>query len=337
MRVAILHNAVTHADRADARDVLAQVDAVRDALRVLAHESIVIPCDLDLEALRTRLVEAGPDAAFNLVESLGGMDRLIHLVPALLEALGVPFTGSSAQALCATTDKIFAKERLAAAGLPTPAWWTDGDPGRAAALLRPGARVIIKPALTHASAGIDDGSIFACAAPDDLVRAMDARGENGPWLAEEFIDGREFNLSLLSGPGGVQVLPPAEIRFDAFPPGKPRIVGYAAKWEELSFEYNNTPRSFDFSAEDRPLIENLSALALDCWTLFGLSGFARVDFRVDAAGRPWVLEINANPCLSPDCGFTAAAGRAGISFAQAVGRVLDAALRRSAPRKAFVL
>ena len=85
---------------------------------------------------------------------------------------------------------------------------------------------------------------------------METRRESlgGACLAEAFIDGREFNLSLLAGENGPEVLPPAEIRFDAYPPGKVRVVGYRSKWEEGSFEFTNTPRSFEFPATDAPLL-----------------------------------------------------------------------------------
>ena len=99
-------------------------------------------------------------------------------------------------------------------------------------------------------------------------------------------------------------------------------MGHRAKWDEQSFEYHHTPPRFDFPPADQPLLERLTGLARQCWDLFGLRGYVRVDFRVDAAGRPWILEINANPCLSPDAGFAAALAQAGISFAEAVRCIL---------------
>jgi D-alanine-D-alanine ligase len=130
-------------------------------------------------------------------------------------------------------------------------------------------------------------------------------------------------VALLAGPDGVEVLPPAEIDFSAFPPEKPRIVGHRAKWDENSFEYNHTPRTFDFHEADRPLLDEISGLSQKCWELFSLRGWARVDFRVDTEGRPWILEINTNPCLSPDAGFFAALARAGIPFDEAIQRIVE--------------
>src|SRR5262249_28596630 len=136
-------------------------------------------------------------------------------------------------------------------------------------------------------------------------------------FAEEYIAGREFNLSLLTsqhGDGIPQILPPAEIDFSSFPTDRPRVVDYAAKWDERSFAFQNTPRRFDFQDADQPLLDILKTLAIECWKLFDLRGYARVDFRVDREGRPWILEVNTNPCLSPDAGFAAALAQANISF-----------------------
>src|SRR5262249_27534800 len=114
----------------------------------------------------------------------------------------------------------------------------------------------------------------------------------------------------------------------AFPSDKPRIVGYAAKWDERAMEYAGTPRKFDFEDADAPLLDWLRTLAVECFRLFDLAGYARVDFRVDSRGQPWILEINANPCLSPDAGFAAALLRADLPFARAVEWIVDDALRQ---------
>jgi len=129
-------------------------------------------------------------------------------------------------------------------------------------------------------------------------------------------------------------LPVAEILFLDFPPDRPRILDYASKWEEESFAYTHTPRSFDLSTISPGLVEEMRRIALTCWDAFALGGYARVDFRVDPAGRAHVLEINANPCLTPEAGFHAMLDEAGIDFDRAVERIiapcLDLAVRRRA-------
>lgn len=338
MDVLILHNAVDpHASAAE-RDVLVQADAIAGALDRLGHRWQRISCTLDLEAVRKYLMQHRPAVVFQLVESLAGSDELAALVPALLDHLAIPYTGATTAALLWTNHKLVCKQRLRLAGLPTPAWFAaealgtlaaagEGPPGPEPAASERPAVWILKTVTEHASFGLDDEALVCTTSAEALETAVRARQRRlgRPCFAEQFIDGREFNLSLLASPGGPEVLPPAEIDFSAFPPHKPRLVGARAKWDETSFEYQHTPRRFDFPPEDHPLLHKLHGLAKACWQLFGLAGYARVDFRVDAHGRPWILEVNANPCLAPDAGFAAALARAGIPFEQAIQRILDAA------------
>jgi D-alanine-D-alanine ligase len=227
-----------------------------------------------------------------------------------------------------SSHKCLAKRWLLRHGLPTPAWL---EPGAVHAHPPLPGRYLVKSTWEDASLGLDDASLVEARDERGLAREIARRAPRlgGQAFAEEFVDGRELNLSLLAKGRDVEVLPPAEILFSAFPPGKPRIVGYAAKWLPDSFEYAHTPRSFQFPAADHALLRELESLARRCFEVFGLRGWARVDFRVDAAGRPWILEVNANPCLAPDAGMLAAAGRANLGLPQVLERILDASLPRS--------
>jgi D-alanine-D-alanine ligase len=179
---------------------------------------------------------------------------------------------------------------------------------------------------------LNDTSVVDEADPQPIAGLLRRRqSETGrPHFAEQFVDGREFNLSLLAP--GPQILPPAEIEFADYSAEKPRIVGFDAKCNPQSFEYHHTDRRFDLPPADQPLIRRLKTLALECWRLFGLQGYARVDFRCDDSGQPWVLEINPNPCLLPDAGFSAALEAAGIAYVDAVQRIIDDALEGRQPR-----
>ncbi len=330
MRVLLLHNEVACDASESDRDVLVQAAAVEAGLAELGHQSARLACSLDLDAVRRGLEQFAPDCVFNLVESLGGSDWMAFAATSLLDVLEVPYTGNPTAALLLTNHKLLAKQWLRQAGLPTPEWLAtqprrrDEGPGAASQPFRPGP-FIIKAVCEHASVGIGDGSVIGCEDEATLRGAVEEAAVrlHRRVFAERYVEGREFNLSVLAGPAGPQVLPPAEIDFSAFPADKPRIVGYQAKWADDSFEFLHTPRRFDYPESDGPLLADLCRLARECWALFGLRGYARVDFRVDAAGRPWVLEINTNPCLSPDAGFAAAVDRAGLAFSQAVARILD--------------
>jgi D-alanine-D-alanine ligase len=237
--------------------------------------------------------------------------------------MGLRYTGCPTAALFLTSDKVLAKRWLALRGLPTPAWATVGDLASSARIA--GGRWIVKSVHEEASVGLEDDAVVEASGPKLLtLLAERASRLGGEAFAEAYVDGREFNLSLLDGEGGVQVLPAAETVFVDYAPGKPRIVGYAAKWRADSYEYNHTPRRFGAERTDPLLAHMLADLARQCWTLFGLRGYARVDFRVDEWNRPWVIEINGNPCLSPDAGFMAAAKEAGLSHGDVLRRIVEA-------------
>jgi D-alanine-D-alanine ligase len=331
MKIAIIHQEVAAGAGRDEQDVLTQVDFVSRGLATLGHEPVAVPASLNLDAVARTLAEKQPAIVFNLVETLAGKGNLIHIVPSLLDALKIPYTGAGTEAMFLTSNKLLAKRWLAAAGLPTPPWFTTADAKEG---LRIEGAWLVKSVWEHASIGLDEDSVLFGADRKQLLAEMDTRrgAMGGACLAEAYIDGRELNLSLLEGADGPELLPPAEIRFDAYPPGKVRIVGYRSKWEEGTFEYANTPRTFDFPPQDAPLLAKLKDLALRCWKIFELRGYARVDFRVDGAGRPWILEVNANPCLSPDAGFCAAALRAGLTFPDLLRRIIGRVEQLSSPR-----
>jgi D-alanine-D-alanine ligase len=325
--VAVLHGAIPPDAPPDERDTLVQAAEVGAALHRLGYVVATRPVGLDLSRLQ-ELRALGPALVFNLVEALGGEGRLIHLPACVLDTLGLPYTGAPSGALHTTTCKPLAKALMAGAGIPSPPAWTPASRG---------GPFIVKSAHEDASIGLDDGSVVPARAVPALIEAR-RRRYGGEWFAEAYVEGREFNQPLLEAEDGTpELLPLGEMEFVGWAPDRPRIVGYAAKWDPASPDYNGTPRTFEPRPGDGPLRARLAELALAAWRLFGLRGYARVDFRVDREGRPWVLEVNANPCLSSDTGFAAAADEAGLDQTELVRRIVEAALREAAapaPRRA---
>ncbi len=319
-RAVILHGASDIEDRPDEADVLVQAEFITGILSTLGYAVSLLPVRNEMNVLQA-VLEQDPALIFNLVEGLEGDGRLIHRVPALLESAGKRFTGCSAEAMILSTDKLLAKWVMRANGIPTPDWSASGED------LPAGSQAIVKSVFEDASFGLDAGSIVS-AAHGGLELSRRKTQFGGEWFAEAYIEGREFNLSILERADGPKVLPVAEIDFSSLPLGVPHIVDYEAKWDEEAPSYSLTGRGFSFAAADQPLLAQLRNLALDCWRVFCLSGYARVDFRVDRNGNPFVLEVNANPCLSPDAGFMAAAKEAGLSETDAIGAIIDAAVGR---------
>jgi D-alanine-D-alanine ligase len=325
MQVAIVHDRVAATGRVDEHDALIQAELVARLLGELGATCEPIEASADLEALAVRLRALAPELVVNLVESLDGVAERIHWVPRWLEALGIPFTGGGSAAIRVTSDKLAAKRRLLAAGIPTPDWVEPGAPAPAAP-----RRWLLKPVFEDAGIAIDDAAVVTAggARLEELLLER-AQRVGRAVFAEAYLDGRDFNVGLLAKGGGFEVLPPAEVVFERWPEGKPKLYGFAAKWDPASLEWDRTPTEFELRAREPALAARLEALALACADLFGLSGYARVDLRVDADGAPYVLEVNSNPCLSPESGYLEAAALVNVSPREVLARIVDAARLRS--------
>jgi D-alanine-D-alanine ligase len=320
MKILVLHSDVpAHAPPED-QDTLIAAEAVAGALARRGYG--VAKASFRQETLPAVLELESPDLVFNLVEGVDGKGILAHQAPRLLAKLGVPFTGASAESMEFTTHKPDTKERLRQAGLPTPGWST--PPGWAGLAPEDGRAWIVKAALEDGSIGLDDGCVVTGAGAV-MRRAQECQARfGGEWFAEEYVEGREFNISLLGNAHRLMVLPMAEMTFADWPEGQPRIVGYGAKWDEDSSGWKHTVRQFGVEKEEPALAERLHDICGKVWRLFALSGFVRVDFRVKD-GAPFVLEINVNPCISPDAGFAAAALEAGMDYDSLIENIVKAA------------
>ncbi|NLW50847.1 MAG: GNAT family N-acetyltransferase [Candidatus Brocadiaceae bacterium] len=333
--VLILYNVPLNADGVDDAPC-AEADAgVLDQVRAVGHALEALGVPFRSAGVRTlgdlpRELATAPEAAvFNLVEALRGDARDFTLVPALCAAFGKACTGGDTFCLVHTLDKWQAKAALRAAGVPVPDGVLAVAPMADATGL-PGGPLIVKPCRAEASEGIDADSVFEGqgAGLDAAVERVCAQF-GCPALVERFLSGREVNVSVLQRGASTEVLPLAEIEFVDFPPEAPRIVGYRAKWLADSAEFRNTPRRIPADLPEATADE-VRRQALRAWEALGCRDFARVDFRLDRQLRPHVLEVNANPDLSPDGGFAAALAAASIPFEEFVRVVLENARRRAA-------
>ena len=262
------------------------------------------------------IINEKPDFVFNLVESIKNKGELNYFVPALLNLNGIPYTGNSHEALFLTTSKVTASRMMKLAGIQTPEYFFPSE----VHLLKQGTKYILKPIWEDGSLGITADSVFVWnQSSEDKLKGL----SDSHWFIEEFIEGREFNMSVLAGADGPEVMPVAEIVFTGYDESRPKIIDYKAKWEENSFEFDNTLREFPDEKREPVLMENLKQIAMDCWKLFRLKGYARVDARVDSTNNIYVIEINANPCIMPNCGFIASAKQGGYESHQVIQRIID--------------
>jgi len=310
MRVLVLTSPPPPEPRPDTDDTEIQAEEIADCLRELGHEPTIVP--FALPHLVAALDGFDPHLVFNLVEDVPEGPDEVYRAAEYTDLRGFPHTGASAKALRRLGRKPGMKAMLSDAGLPVPPGLGQADPD---------TRYIIKSVTEHASIGLDASSVVTGTGAAVIKLAEREHSQGGEWFAEAYIDGREFNVALLERAQGVDVLPIAEILFKEHVGDAPKIVGYAEKWDTESPAYRNTPRAFP--EREEPLFAELERLSLAAWELFGLTGYARVDFRVDRDGHPFILEINANPCLAADAGFCAAASQMGLTQTDVVARIIE--------------
>jgi len=314
----------------DDEDVIVEVIAVEGSLKRLGHTPSRIYVEDEVTPVIDWVREHPGGVVFNLCESFRG-SNLAHMnMPALLELLGVSYTGSGPLACGLTTHKALTKALLSGLGIPTPRGIlvpkgaaVDGAPAAAGVDLR--YPLIVKPAFEDASVGISADSVVSDieALRGRVAYVHERYGQAA--VVEEYIDGREINSAVIGNDPPVN-LPLSEIVFE-YPDGMPRIVDYRSKWVHESEEYMNSvpacPAELDADTEAR-----IKAIALKAYEAAGCRDYARVDMRLDASGQPWVLEVNANPDITDAAGLANAAKISSLGYDGLVRVIIDGALSR---------
>lgn len=265
------------------------VFAIRDAILSGGYRVVLMEAD---NGLPGRLSETKIDIAFNIAEGLRGRGREAE-VPALLNLLGIPFTGSDETSLCIALDKALAKRVLGTYGVPTPGFAVIGtlEDTAAAGLRYP---VIVKPNAEGSSKGIPDACIAKT--PKELCALVEENlaRYGQPMLAEEYIDGREFTVGILGNGKETRVFLPMEIVFRESTREGYRIYSYNVKQDFERFV------SYKCPAELPPAVaDEMMNLALCAYNAIGCCDFARIDFRMDGEGGIYFIEINPLPGLAP--------------------------------------
>jgi D-alanine-D-alanine ligase len=314
-RCCIIFNQPRDGALPDELDVLDQVEYIEANLNKIGIETYRKGITSDFMNEITLLVAEKPDFVFNLVESINNKGELNYFVPALLNMHSIPYSGNPLEAMFITTSKALTNKILTEQNINAPAAYFPSQ----YKMLIPGNRYIIKPIWEDGSLGITAESVFTYTESlDNKLKDYD----DSHWIIQDYIDGREFNISVLAGRDGPVVMPPAEMVFHNYGDDQPKIVDFKAKWIEESFEYENTRREFPKHKLSPVLTEKIKEIALKCWHVFGLKGYARVDMRIDRYETPYVIEVNANPCLSPDSGLVAATMEAGIPITDVLERII---------------
>lgn len=324
-KVLIVYNESPFLIKGQPRDLLAErgvIACARAVAEALAgrHQVECVPIHSDVEIA---LAPFSPTewVVFNLGEGIQGRLFEEARIAWALEAMGYRITGSTGDALARSIHKVHAKQLFVRAGIPTPRWRVY----RSVAEMEDGLNfpLIVKPTAEDGSLGIDPQAVVHDMAALRARVAHTIECYRQAALVEEFIVGREFNVSLWGA--GPDLLPLAEIDFHDFADPYERIVSFAAKWDPTSFAYHHTPVLCPAAVDDC-LAERIRQVALAAWRVIGCRGYARVDIRVDGNDQPYVIEVNCNPDLSPEAGFFQAVRRLGYSYQEMVNRIVEMAL-----------
>ena len=304
------------------------VDQVAGALSEGGHKVSLIGISDDLRELLDKLDEQRPQLVFNLCERFCDNDLFDMHVIAVLDMLGQPFTGTGPLGSALRQDKAITKKLLKFHDVPYPNSITfDKNDIEFAGRMR--FPLFVKPLTGDASMGIDDSSLVT--EYSKLVERISfiQTQLNLPALVEEYIEGREFYVSIL-GNCPSEILPVMELDFTKLPGGFPKIYGSDAKSDETSVQYNsvNAIVATELSPEIRARIANVgreAAYALK------VRDYGRVDIRLTDDGRPVVLEVNANPYLERTSAFALAALQAGMGYTMLINRIAEIAGKRCEP------
>jgi len=335
-RIAVLYNTDYDAEASatDVASVETSARALAGGLGEAGYEVELIGLHgRDVLPVIERVRAAAPDLVFNLCESMAGDPRNEPTFVGLLDLFDIPYTGADLLSLASCLHKQRAKDILIARGIPTPSHRFLAD---TAALDDPTLDSLdypwfVKLAHEDASVGITEENLVATPAAlrarvHELITTYDQAV-----LAERYVDGRELNVTLVGNDDELQVLPLHEIDFAAMPSDRPRIVSYAAKWDESHVDYVGT-KPVPLRNATPALVEAVERVARDTWNALGLRDYGRIDLRVDANNVAWVIDVNPNPDISPDAGVVRAARLAGMTYPGLLSHIATVAYRRIARR-----
>jgi D-alanine-D-alanine ligase len=311
--------------------VLEEYRAIVQALEHEGYRVTLLNFEDDLSRLQHLLFEEHPDVIFNLVEMFQGDPRLESAIASLFDLCDIPYTGSGPGALDLCQNKAITKEVLLKHGIATPGYRLLKKP-EISRLHRLRYPLIVKPAREDASVGVESGSVVYD--HDQLLERTQLifATFKPPVLVEEFIAGKELHVSIL-GNDPPQALPIIEFDFSSLPEEHPAIITYAVKWNPLDLAYHKVHAICP--AQLSPAIEEaVKDQALRAYQAVNCRDYARIDVRLDESGVPYVLEVNPNPDLTESVSFMQSAEKSGLSFSQALARIVQYALLRVPKRRA---
>jgi D-alanine-D-alanine ligase len=294
--------------------------AVYNALLKSGYQVSLLGLYNDIGILLEEVRKNRPDVIFNLVEVFNQKSHLDGNIVAVLELLGIPYTGASAATLFICGDKALSKKILSAHQIRVPNFYTLHRNQRVYVSQGLKFPLVVKPLSEQASRGISRASMVDNEeALTERVRFIHENIEKDA-IVEEYIDGREFYVSVLSDKK-TKVLPLREMKFGQLPEDEPRIATYKAKWDN---EYRRKwgIRNVFAGKLAKGLSERIGEACKRAYEALNMDSYARFDMRLTNDAKIYILEVNANPSLAPDDELAQSAERGGISYGQLVRKII---------------
>ena len=321
-RVLLLYNAPVlpddHPDARSEREIITAVKAVDAALVAGGHVVEKLGLYESPEELLGPLRARRPDVVFNLFEGFGDKPASEYHIASVLDWLAIPYTGCPLEAMVLGRDKIRTKKLLRGAGLPTAEFIAIESPEL---MQMPNTwPVMVKPAGTDASLGIDQDSVVS---DENALQQRVARMISEyqcPVLVETYLPGPEFNVGIIENPS-ITVLPVAEMVYTPQPGVKWPIVSYASKWSPGSAEDLAMLPRCPAQIND-VLRDQLQTIARQSYQLIGCRDYARIDIRLDTENQPNILEVNPNPDVDEHAGLARMLRTAGITYPQFIQQLI---------------
>lgn len=314
----------------DKEDYYKDVDSVNNALEKLGYEVSKVAVGNNIIELLSAIKKISPMCIFNLCEEVNANSWGEVYIAGLLELLGIPYTGSGPTGLMLSLDKAKTKDVLRSHGIKVPLYQVLNakDDDISETLKYP---FMVKPLHEDGSYGIDRNSVvYDEKALFNKINIIYKEFKE-PSIIEEFIKGRELNVSVLGNNKNLQVLPISEIDYSNMPKGGPNICSYNAKWRTKSREYKNTMPicPADLSSILKNKIQDIS---VKVYEIMECRDYARIDIRLDKNKIPYIIDVNLNPCLNPNSGFVRSAKTKGLSYEDLIKEILNACIERNISR-----
>jgi D-alanine-D-alanine ligase len=303
------------------------VESVYNVLNHIGHKVCKVSVDSDIKKVLLTIKKHSPEYIFNLCEEVAGNSWGEMYIAGVLELLNIPYTGSGPFSFGLCLDKAKNKDILANNGINVPKYYVFSTDTKIPINIK--FPLIVKPLHEDGSYGIEAESIVWN--NNALLKriAIISKKFKQPAIAEQYIAGRELNVSILGNGRSLKVLPISEIDYSKMPEDLPKICTYNAKWAENTDEYINSIPVCPANLS-RKVKNSIEDAAVQAYNTMQCRDYARVDIRLDKNKIPYIIDINPNPCLSPDSGFVRSASVAGFTYEQLIEEILERCKKRYA-------